>query len=213
MLYANFLAALRPETEQGAPNGTTPRENTIFHSSQLRGRSRGRPMQRQLKTIWRTNFRKLFLGCMQKLSTNVYWTFARKTLTPKHCIHAFHPVPNIFIWVVHGNVFSGSCSPYSWHRNFFNLKTKEKAQGSFSSFCCRVTPHNYANNFLFAPIVDRVSCKKFAFSLISVLRVTYKFRRNRNRVEKKRKRSITFHVHVWMGHKEGTSKRNCLKKW
>lgn len=147
----------RPETEQGTPNGTTPREKNNFSlesaSRAITRASYAAPVENYLE---RTNFRELFLGCMQKLSTNVYWTFARKTFVPKHCIHTFHPVPNIFIWVVHGNVFSGSCFPYSWHRNFFNLKTKEKAQGSFSSFCCRVTPHNYANNSL----PDRVSPAK-----------------------------------------------------
>lgn len=37
-------------------------KKTIFHSSQLRGRSRGRPMQRQLKTIWR-----------EQISASYFW--------------------------------------------------------------------------------------------------------------------------------------------
>lgn len=156
-------------------------------------------MQRQWKTIWGAFFavlggwregdgrrRVLFSAAHAELSSSMF-AEQQKHLSQKPNVFMHFALAYLFELYMEMSFFAVLCS---WHRNFFNFRgisIKKGAREAFFSLCllaCRMTSHNYANNFLL-PCV-------FCELISSILRVTYKFEWSCNRVEKEHKRSITF---------------------
>lgn len=188
--------------QQKAPRGTVPRENPIFHSSKYRGdhAAGSRSMQRSSKTIWRTIFRirwwKGYFHLGWGGGSEKAPAFPRKTVYGKMCIYAFRYIYLTCTWKC---LFS--CSLQLTQKLFYILLVCFALEAEqFFPFRGKGKKNFPTGAFvvewlhIIMLIIRRLYC--VFCDLISVLRVTYKFKRNCNRVEKEHKRSITFHVYV-----------------